>query len=102
MSISLSTVIINKLLRNSYFVFRIYLVFSILFLVFIAIPQKASAAFIIQRPLYIGLTNGLVGQWSFDGPDMLSTMALDTLFAFAIMALLTPPVQSFALGGVLF
>jgi hypothetical protein len=37
----------------------------------------AHASIIIQRPLYIGLTTGLVGYWSFDGPDMNATKALD-------------------------
>ena len=41
-------------------------------------PRAVSAAIIIQRPLYIGLTNGLVGNWTFNGPDMNATKALDT------------------------
>src|SRR3989344_4062560 len=32
---------------------------------------------IIQRPLYIGLSGGLVGHWTFDGPDMAGTTAID-------------------------
>ena len=40
------------------------------------LPKTVEAGFIIQRPLYIGLTNGLVGSWTFDGPDM----AVDTAF----------------------
>src|SRR3989344_6109894 len=40
-------------------------------------PQEASAALIVQAPKYIGLNSGLVGYWSFDGPDMNATQALD-------------------------
>jgi len=40
------------------------------------LPKTVEAGFIIQRPLYIGLTNGLVGSWTFDGPDM----AVDTAY----------------------
>jgi len=58
--------------------FRYYLGFRILILGFIAaclgfvafIPN-AEAAIVIQAPKYIGLTNGLVGYWSFDGKDMI-------------------------------
>jgi hypothetical protein len=41
--------------------------------------SPASASTIIQRPLYVGLTNGLVGSWSFDGGDIMtrSNIALD-------------------------
>ena len=42
-----------------------------------ALPPRADASTIIQRPLYIGLTNGLIGSWSFDGQDMNATKALD-------------------------
>ena|SRR3989344_4379504 len=45
--------------------------------------------FILNRPNYTGL-------------NMLSTMAIDTLFAFAIMALLTPPAQPLACAGFCF
>jgi hypothetical protein len=30
----------------------------------------AQASFIIQRPNYVGLTNGLVGNWTFDERNM--------------------------------
>jgi hypothetical protein len=43
----------------------------------LGMPHKSHAAVIIQRPLYVGLTSGLVGSWSFDGPDMNATKALD-------------------------
>jgi hypothetical protein len=39
--------------------------------------RQVDAAVIIQRPLYIGLTNGLVGYRSFDGQDINVTEALD-------------------------
>ena len=41
-----------------------------LFLLTFIFPQEADAGLIIQRPLYIGLTDGLVGYWSFDQQDM--------------------------------
>ena len=41
------------------------------------LATDTHAAVIIQRPLYIGLTNGLVGSWSFDGPDMAGVTAYD-------------------------
>src|SRR3990167_6613758 len=64
--------------------FRYYLGFRILILGFIAaclgfvafIPN-AEAAIVIQAPKYIGLTNGLVGYWSFDGKDMAGNTAYD-------------------------
>ena len=37
---------------------------------FMFVPKVASAGFIVQRPLYIGLTDGLVGYRSFDGMDI--------------------------------
>jgi hypothetical protein len=37
------------------------------------IPYPAKASVIIQAPLYIGLTNGLVGNWTFDGPTVSGT-----------------------------
>ena len=54
--------------------FYTFLLISIGFLLF---GFKAEAGFIIQRPLYIGLTDGLVGYWSFDGPDVAGTTAFD-------------------------
>ena len=33
-------------------------------------PQGANAGLIVKAPPYIGLQEGLVGYWSFDGPDM--------------------------------
>src|SRR3990167_2086965 len=39
-------------------------------LIFVFMPKAVDAALIIQAPKYIGLTNGLVGYWSFDGKDM--------------------------------
>src|SRR3989344_1901193 len=52
----------------SNFGFRIscFIFITILF----AYANTAHAAVVIQAPKYIGLTNGLVGYWSFDGKDM--------------------------------
>src|SRR3989344_3799358 len=46
--------------------------FSILIFTFciILLPQGANAGLIVKAPPYIGLNEGLVGFWSFDGPDM--------------------------------
>ncbi len=44
---------------------------------FLVSPHEVHAGFIVQRPLYIGLTSGLVGQWTFDGPDMAGVIAYD-------------------------
>ncbi len=41
------------------------LIFGIILYSFFLIPNAAEAALIIQAPKYIGLTNGLVGYWSF-------------------------------------
>jgi len=40
-------------------------------------PKEAHAGLIVQRPLYIGLTDGLVGHWTFDGADMAGVQAYD-------------------------
>jgi len=56
---------LNSLFSIRGFFFLIIILYS-LFL----IPKAAQAALIIQAPKYIGLTNGLVGYWSFDGKDM--------------------------------
>src|SRR3989338_2013815 len=52
----------------SNFGFRIscFIFITILF----AYANTAHAAAVIQAPKNIGLTNGLVGYWSFDGKDM--------------------------------
>ncbi|KKU02815.1 MAG: hypothetical protein UX06_C0050G0001 [Candidatus Giovannonibacteria bacterium GW2011_GWA2_45_21] len=53
------------------------IIFNFALLIFnFGIPD-ANAALIIQAPKYIGLTNGLVGYWSFDGADMASVTAYD-------------------------
>lgn len=63
--------------------------------------NHADAGLIFGAPKYVGLNSGLrafggrnAGYWSFNGPGGFSTVALDTVSAFAIMVLLTPPVQS--------
>ena len=43
---------------------------------FFALTSSANAGTIIARPMYIGLNDGLVGYWSFDG----SSMAADTAY----------------------
>ena len=53
---------------------------SISFLISISFfwfAPSAHAGLILNRPLYIGLTSGLVGNWSFDGPDMAGTTSYD-------------------------
>src|SRR3989344_8190545 len=55
-----------------------YFLLSFLIFAFWVLPFKAAeAALIIQAPKYIGLTNGLVGYWSFDGKDMAGVTAYD-------------------------
>ena len=54
-----------------------HLSFSILIFAFYTFAPSAHAALIIQAPKYIGLTNGLVGFWSFDGKDMAGVTAYD-------------------------
>ncbi len=51
-------------------------IFPALFFVFLHTPV-AHAAVIIQRSLYSGLTQGLVGHWTFDGPDIAGVTAFD-------------------------
>ena len=53
------------------------LIISTSFLISISFYNVAHAGLLIQRPLYIGLSNGLVGNWSFDGPDMADNTAFD-------------------------
>jgi len=66
-----------KTFRILKFEFGNYLGFSILILGFLILPREASASFLINRPLYIGLTDGLVGYWSFNAPDMAADAAFD-------------------------
>src|SRR3989338_539651 len=49
---------------------RIYIGLVFIFLPLLIGAKTANAGFIMQRPLYIGLTNGLVGYWSFDAMNM--------------------------------
>jgi hypothetical protein len=53
------------------------IILALFFIVFIVFFGRAYAGMIIQHPNYTGLTNGLVGFWSFDGKDMSGTTALD-------------------------
>ena len=41
------------------------------------LPSAADAGFLINRPLYIGLTDGLVGYWSFNSADIAADTAYD-------------------------
>ncbi len=41
------------------------------------VAPSARASLIVARPLYIGLDSGLVGYWSFDGPDLAANTAYD-------------------------
>src|SRR3989338_8653478 len=54
---------------------EIVFVLSAFFLLF---GNSAHAGLIIGAPKYAGLSQGLVGFWSFNGPDMNATKALDT------------------------
>ena len=51
-------------------------IFVVLFLIFLYVPT-AHASVIISRTLYSGLTQGLVGHWTFDGADMAGTAVYD-------------------------
>lgn len=62
--------------QNSKNIFPLLAFFALLFL-FAA--KDAEASFIFQAPKYIGLQNGLVGYWSFDGKDFANTTALDRI-----------------------
>ena len=57
--------------------FKLKIAFFALIL-FFSLSKNAHAGFLINRPLYIGLTDGLVGYWSFNGADMNATQARDT------------------------
>src|SRR3989344_1508293 len=61
-------------IRNSKLFLLAFLIFA--FCIFL-LPSKAKAGLVVQRPLYLGLTNGLVGYWSFDGQDMAGDKAYD-------------------------
>ena len=39
--------------------------------------RPAQASFIVQAPRSLGLTNGLVGWWTFDGKDISGVQAYD-------------------------
>ena len=59
-------------------VFRYFNIFPLSFSILIftlcilLLPQTAQAGLIVKAPPYIGLQEGLVGFWSFDGPDVLN------------------------------
>ncbi|MEK7140591.1 MAG: hypothetical protein AAB815_02280, partial [Patescibacteria group bacterium] len=48
----------------------VLLLFTLSIPIFFIIPTSVQAGVIINRPFYSGLTDGLVGYWTFDGPDM--------------------------------
>lgn len=56
---------------------------SILIVIFVSITlfvvasNEANAGLIIRPPAYLGLSTGLVGYWTFDGPDISGTRAKD-------------------------
>lgn len=56
-----------------------YKYFTIIFIFFLALTwsSSADAAFILKAPPYLGLNSGLVGFWSFDGPDIAGMNAID-------------------------
>jgi hypothetical protein len=59
---------------------RIHLFLAFLFILLassILASSSAHAGLILNHPTYVGLTDGLVGWWSFDGKDMSGTKALD-------------------------
>src|SRR3989344_3577385 len=45
---------------------------------FVLWSSDANAGVIVNRPLALGLENGLVGYWSFDGSAMGTTSAIDS------------------------
>lgn len=51
--------------------------FLLAVLSFFAFSGVANAGLILNHPNYTGLNKGLVGYWSFDGPDMSVNTALD-------------------------
>ena len=53
------------------------LIIAVLFMMISFVPKSADAGLLLQRPLYIGLGSGLVGSWTFDGPDMANVTAFD-------------------------
>lgn len=50
--------------------FKILKLFVVCGFVFVIFTQQVEAAVVIQAPKYIGLNSGLVGYWSFNGPDI--------------------------------
>src|SRR3989344_6925774 len=44
---------------------------------FLVWSMEANAGFVVNRPVMLGLNNGLVGYWSFDGPQVVGTTAFD-------------------------
>ena len=83
---------------NAKFKILRFLIVIFIFAFYIFNFNAAEEALIVQSPKYIGLNSGLVGYWSFDGLNTLST-ALDATFTFAIMTLLTPPALSLDCAG---
>ena len=72
---------ISKYSRIKYLnlkIFKYYIFLAIIFWLLIIIPREADASAIINRPLAIGLTQGLMAYWTFDGRGMSEATALDS------------------------
>lgn len=50
---------------------------TVILCMFLGAPASVHAGTIINRPFYSGLTDGLVGYWTFDGPDVAGVTAYD-------------------------
>src|SRR3990167_7887572 len=62
---------------NSKYLYSKYLLLAFVFSFFTLLPLQAQASLIVKAPSYLGLSEGLVGYWSFDGPDMSGNTATD-------------------------
>ena len=66
----------EKHLQGSMKTFK-FLIVVFTFSFFLFNFRTANAGLLLNPPLYIGLTSGLVGNWSFDQADLASTVAYD-------------------------
>jgi len=62
---------------NSKYLYSKYLLLAFVFSFFTLLPLQAQASLIVKAPSYLGLSEGLVGFWSFNGPDMSGNTATD-------------------------